>query len=148
VRVALRTTLKLICILSIGLAIALALAPNDLVSPLRFEAEPFLVPMTLVSGESYDIRVRVWNASRKEARIVGSLDYCGGSCVLGRGLPTAIPPHGSGYVGITIRAYALGELSEALTFYTDRPSQPTIVLELRGTVLPSEQPSKLHVSAP
>ncbi len=144
----LRNSLKVICVLSIACAIALAFGPNDPPSPLRFESEPFPVPFTMVSGESYDVKVRIHNGANREARLIGSLDYCGGSCVLGRGLPTTIPPHGTGFVGVCIRAYAVGDLSESLTFYTDRPSQPTIVLTLRGTVVASNQSSRPDASNP
>jgi hypothetical protein len=51
-----------------------------------------------------------------------------------RGLPVTIPPNGRNRVVIHIEARAPGEFEEEVTFYTDRPSQPKMILRIQGTI--------------
>lgn len=101
---------------------------------LRFRSDPLLISSTLHAMREYDVDVEIINESTEPARILGSLDYCGGSCFSGRGVPTTIPARGVGRVGLHIQARTPGPLAEGLTFYTDRPAQPTLVLNFRGMV--------------
>jgi hypothetical protein len=139
-----RLCLWLVLIASLGVAAYQLLQRPVAAAPLRVGASPFVVPFTLISGEHYDVKVPVTNENHEPARLIGSLEYCGGSCVLGQRLPTLIPAGGTGYANVRIEARTPGPLDEELTFYTDRPTQPTLVIHLQGTVL--EAPT--HASDP
>lgn len=102
--------------------------------PLRFVPNPLIVPGALQSGEEYDLEVEVVNESGEPARLIGSLDYCGGACLSSQGLPIEIPAGGSRRTSVHVAARVPGSLSEALTYYTDRPSQPTLTIRLEGLV--------------
>ena len=101
---------------------------------LRFQPNPSVFPGALDAGREYDVDVVIINPSSQPARLVGSLDYCGGSCFSARGMPISIPAKSKGHVVVHIQARTPGSLSGELTFYTDRASQPTMVLNLEGTV--------------
>lgn len=124
-----------------GLALSLVVAAYQVMdgpsvaAPLVVRPDPFIVPFEMVSGEHYDVEVPIVNASPDAARLIGSLDYCGGSCVGMRDLPTAIPARGTALASVRIEARTPGLLSEELTVYTDRPSQPMLLIRLQGTVL-------------
>lgn len=105
-------------------------------APLRFEPKPFRIPQVMQVGQEYDMDVAVVNESSETAQLIGSLQVCSSACFSGRGLPTAIPARGRGRV--TVHAHVGGRpssFSSELTFYTDRPTQPTITLKLEGTIV-------------
>jgi hypothetical protein len=102
--------------------------------PLGFDGGRLIVPFVMRSGEEYDIPVKVLNGGNESARLIGALEYCGGACYSVRGLPVTIPPKGDNRVSLHIKANAPGTLDEDVTFYTDRPSQPTLVLKVQGTI--------------
>lgn len=96
---------------------------------------PYIVPFPMVSGEHDDVEVPVENAGTEPARLVGSLDYCGGSCVLGQKLPTPILARGTEFATVRIESRTPGPLQDELPFYTDRMTQPVLMIQLKGTVL-------------
>jgi len=94
-----------------------------------------MIPEVLQSGKEYDFAAVVVNESDQPARLVGARDSCTQSgCFSGRKVPTIIPAWGRSRVIVHIEAGVPGDLSEELTFYTDRPSQPTVVVKLAGTI--------------
>ena len=129
----------LLCLLfAVSTASALAILVKDHscedVLPLSFDGGTLNLPSTLQSGSEYDFQVQVQNHTQQTARIVGSLDYCGGACYSVPGLPKVIPAGGRGTVTVHVKAGAPGELDEGVTFYTDQPTQPTLSLKIVGTI--------------
>jgi hypothetical protein len=102
--------------------------------PLSFEGGGLIVPFIMRLGEEYDVPVVVLNSGDEPVRLIGALEYCGGACYSVRGLPVTIPPKGRNGVILHIKANAPGLLDEEVTFYTDQPSQPTLVLKVQGTI--------------
>jgi hypothetical protein len=102
--------------------------------PLSFEGGHLIVPFPMRSGEEYDVPVEVLNTAREPARLIGALEYCGGACYSVRGLPVVILPKGRNNVMVHIEARVPGLLDEEVTIYTDRPSQPTLILKVQGTI--------------
>lgn len=120
---------------------ALALGITTAVDALRTPAAPLgfadgglTLREPLRQGAEYDVPVEVRNASDEPARLIGSLDYCGGACYQVRGLPIAVPPRGRGRVTLHIAARVPGPLEEEVLFYTDRPTQPQLTLRVRATI--------------
>jgi hypothetical protein len=102
--------------------------------PLGFNGGRLIVPFVMRPGEEYDVPVRILNSGTESARLIGALEYCGGACYSVRGLPVTIPPKGDNRVLLHVKANAPGSLDEDVTFYTDRPEQPTLVLKVQGTI--------------
>ena len=105
---------------------------------LRFEANPVAIPWVLEAGKEYDFEVGVINPSSEPARLIGSPDECGALCVSARGLPIDIPARGRGRVAVQVVSNGRGAVSGELLLYTDRPTQPNLVLKVEGTVAESE----------
>jgi len=102
---------------------------------LRFEPSPLVIPGIMQSGKEYNCGAEVVNESAQPARIIGTADDCTRSgCFSGAGVPTVIPAWGRGRVTVHILAGVPGDLSGELIFYTDRPSQPTLTVKLKGTI--------------
>jgi hypothetical protein len=103
---------------------------------LRFEPNPLSITEDLQSGKEHDVFAKVVNESSEAIRLLGSADQCtpSGCFSAGQGVPTVIPAGGQGWVTVHILAGEPGILSGMLAFYTDRPSQPTLALNLRGTI--------------
>jgi hypothetical protein len=120
--------------MAVALASALSGARAPQGPPLSFEGGCLAVPISMRSGEEYDVQVEVLNAGREPARLIGILEYCGGACYSVRGLPVAIPRLGRNHVVLHIKARTPGMLDEEVTFYTDRPSQPTLTLKVQGFI--------------
>jgi hypothetical protein len=108
---------------------------GDLGAPLRFQPSPVVIPGVLEVGKDYTVYVDVINASAEPARLVGSLDYCGGSCFSARGIPTLIPAMGKSRINVHVNIGSPGPLSGELILYTDRALQPTMTLNIEGVVL-------------
>lgn len=105
-------------------------------APLRFEPNPFMIPQVMHVGQEYNMDVEVVNESSEPAQFIGSLQICSSVCFSGHDLPTVIPAKSRGLV--TVHAHVGGRpcsFSSELTFYTDRPTQPTIALKLAGTIV-------------
>ncbi len=103
--------------------------------PLRFQPNPFVIDRVLRPGGEYDVGVEVANRADESARIIGSADSCTPyGCFSGRGLPATIPARGRGWVTVHITAGPAGDCAGELSFYTDRPSQPSLTLNLKGTI--------------
>lgn len=124
----------LFCSLGLLLALWVGAVGQSEGSSSRIEPNPLRIPGEMRSGKHYDFDVEVVNESDEPIRIVGAGDYCASSCYSGRGIPTVIPARGRGRVIVHIEAGVPGVFSEELTYYTDRPSQPTLVIKLEGMV--------------
>ncbi len=98
----------------------------------------FEPPAVLRSGEPYDFPVEVRNDGDEPARLLGALEYCGGSCYAVRGLPLTVPAGGRAVVTLHIEARVPGTLADDITIYTDRPEQPTFVFPVHGVILEAE----------
>ncbi len=124
--------------LVISLASAAAIVSEDLghadVPVLSFGSDPVLLPGIMEPGASYDFPVEIHNAGVEPARIVGALEYCGGACYSVRDLPQVIPAGGSGAISLHVEARVPGVLEEEVQLFTDRPSQPNLILKLVGTI--------------
>jgi hypothetical protein len=103
-------------------------------APLRFDPGALVIPKVLGSGREYDFEAVIVNESSEKARVIGSLNYCSGNCVTGRGVPADIPARGRGRVVVHLEAHSPENFVQELTFYTDQPSQPTITIKVMGTV--------------
>ena len=101
---------------------------------LAFRPNPLSFHEALGPGGTYELEVEVVNTSPQPVALVGSLDYCASSCFSARGLPASIPARSKRRIGVTVRAGGAGPLAGELVFYTDRASQPTLVLNLVGTI--------------
>ncbi len=140
-RTTLRWCLRLTFIASLGLLLSLfaGVGRRPRGTSLRFEPSPVVIPEVMRTGQEYSFDAVVVNESSDLARVVGASDNCTQSgCFSGRKLPAVIPAWGRGQVSVHIDAGVPGELSGELTFYTDRPSQPTLVLKLAGTIREGE----------
>jgi hypothetical protein len=101
---------------------------------LKFERDPYVIPHAFVRGTSRELAVGVINGSGDRVSLIGSADRCARVCLSSRGLPITIEPTGTAQVLIHIDTMVPGHFSEALTFYTDCASQPTLVLNVKGFV--------------
>ena len=99
-----------------------------------FEKNPLVVTEVMRPRKPYDLEAPVVNESSERIRLVGALEYCAGSCFSGRGIPTVIEAGGRGRVWVHVQPGGPGPLSGELTFYTDRPSQPTLTIIIEGSV--------------
>jgi hypothetical protein len=105
--------------------------PNE---ALRSESDPVVIPGVLEVGKGYDVNVEMINPSSEPANVIGSLDHCSGSCFSARSLPALIPARGMGRINVHVDARSPGLLSDELILFTDRASQPTVTLHLKGMV--------------
>jgi len=121
--------------LAILLAVSAGVGRRRGAEPLRFQPNPFVIDRVMRPGGEYDVGVEVANGADESARIIGSADNCTPSgCFSGRGLPATIPAGGRGWVIVHIAAGLPGDCAGELAFYTDRPSQPSLTLNLKGTI--------------
>lgn len=134
-RILIKPILIGICLVSAVMltSILFSMAKTEVDSPLGFEGAFLDVPY-LIRGVAMDVPVAIFNSGREPARLVGSLDYCGGACYSVRGLPMDIPAGGKKTIMLHIEPRAVGELEEEVTFYSDRPTQPTLILRVLGTI--------------
>jgi hypothetical protein len=102
---------------------------------LYFKQNPLVVSGFLQPQKKYDVEVQVINSSAEPARLTGSRDYCGASCFASRWLPITIPSMGVASIRVQIDAGAAGPLDGAVLFYTDRATQPSLLLKIDGNVL-------------
>jgi hypothetical protein len=123
-------------ILTVMLAFLMVAGFNDYSASrrLKFEQNPHIIPHSLTRGASYEFPVNVINDSNERASLIGSADFCAKACLSTRGLPLTLQPMSKAQVYIHIDTMVPGSFSEALTFYTDRASQPKLVLNLKGIV--------------
>jgi hypothetical protein len=131
-----RWCLRLVLLASLAtmLAVFAGVGRNAAGRSLRFELNALVIPEVMQSGMEYDFDAVVVNESSQPARVIGAGDYCAESCYSGQGLPVAVPARGRRRVTVHIKAGVPGDFSGDLTFYTDRPSQPTLTIKLAGTV--------------
>ncbi|MFI5457733.1 MAG: hypothetical protein ACHRXM_20010 [Isosphaerales bacterium] len=148
----LRWCLRLTFVASLGLLLGLLVGVERKggSASLRFEPSPLVIPGVMQSGKEYYRDAEVVNESARPARIIGTADNCTRSgCYSGRGVPTVIPAWGRGRVTVHIQAGVPGDLSGELTFYTDRRSQPTLVIKLTGTIREGEpHDARAHAANP
>lgn len=138
---------------SSGTAIVLALLFVPTSSdqpPLRFACEPFIVPGDLPPNSAQRIEAELVNDANSDAHLVGALEFCGSACYQAEGLPLTIPAKGRAKVVIHLFVSDPGPVSDHMTFYTDRRSQPTLKLEVQANVadIPSDAYSKVPQLVP
>lgn len=135
-----RKRLRWLLALSFAASTATALAilakdrGGEYTKPLSFDGSSLNLPYPLRSGSEYDFQVQLQNHTSKPARLLGALEYCGGACYSASGLPKLIPAGGRGTITVHVKARVSGELDEEVTFFTDQPTQPTLLLKIVGTI--------------
>ena len=149
-RNALRGILTLVGLVASAVALATlvvqARAPQG--PPLGFVGGQLVPPMPMLSGQEYDFPVEVVNHSGEPARLIGALEYCAGACYSVRGLPATVPANGRARVVVHIEARMPGAFEEEVTFYTDRPSQPQLILPVRGVTEAVDNAATTHATNP
>lgn len=125
---------SLVCLFGGAAALLAGVGAVEEGPPLRFDPDPFVLPSELDRLGSLDVEVAVVNDSNQPARVVGVREFCAGACFYGRGLPVDVPAGGRAMVMLQINARAVGPISEELEFFTDRPSQPKLILHIEGNI--------------
>jgi len=136
VRILLRFALgaTALCLIGSVAALLAGVGRVDDPLPLRFDPDPFVIPLSAVWPGQNDFEVDVVNSSSEAARIIGAEDYCGSACFSGKGLPAVIPARGRGRVTVSVKARASGLISSELHFFTDRPTQPKLTMRIEGYI--------------
>jgi hypothetical protein len=115
-----------------GVAGLLAGVGAEAKPPLRFDPNPLVLPTTLKPPGEWDVVVDVVNRSGEPARIVGVVEYCSSACFSRRGLPLTVPARGRARLTLGVAISGPGRVSDNVTFYTDQPSQPELILRVEG----------------
>ena len=90
---------------------------------------------TIASGDSTNIRYLLHNQSSTTIRLVGANQSCDlNGCNEVLGLPLDIPADSEVAIEVEFHAPQSGTFCKTFRVFTDRPSQPSVRLEIQGTV--------------
>ena len=133
-RTSLRWTTRIACLAFVAFALLAIAGIGEEVGPLRTVKGSVVVPFEIRTGEEYNLEFDVLNDGYEPALLVGFLRSCGMSCYSGPELPISIPARGRARASVQIKTNAAGAFSEEVTFFTDRPTQPKLVILIEGTI--------------
>ena len=74
--------------------------------------------------------MRIHNFSNEPVRLLGSGSSC--NCVVAGPLPPSVPAGEAQDISVKVRFVGDGPFKQHLEFFTDSPSQPTLLLVLEG----------------
>jgi len=136
VKMMLRFALGATVVCLVGSVVALFAGVGRVVEPLplRFDPDPFVIPLTAIWPGQNDFEVDVVNNSSEAARIIGAEEFCSSACFSGKGLPAVIPARGRGRITVSIKSRNPGLISSELNFFTDQPNQPKLTMRIEGFI--------------
>jgi hypothetical protein len=85
------------------------------------------------AGDVRNVEFTVRNIGRSPIRVVGANTSC--TCVVFSDLPLTVPGRGFHVLKLAAKYRAQGDLLQAVTYYSDCPTQPELPIEIRGKLI-------------
>ncbi|MDX2037291.1 MAG: hypothetical protein SFX72_11625 [Isosphaeraceae bacterium] len=103
-------------------------------SPLRSVPEPYRFEAVLPTKSSLEFEIPIENTGNQPARLLGALNHCAKVCFIAEKFPVEIPPGEVRTMHLQVTTGRPGDVSGELVVFTDRPTQPRLVLKFVGKV--------------